>query len=183
MKTMTNMLAAAFLVTTSAMAVDRDASKRDADTYEISAIFESLETAWANADGAAWGAQFTEDANFTTWFGYRLSGADMIAEGHQQIWDGFYAGSVFDLDVESLRFIDADVALVGLNGWVYSAGEVRPEAPPEAHPLAIIRHTDDGWKIEAFQNTPHFGAQCFGNSMKDAVARGGCVPPGPPPAP
>lgn len=138
----------------------------------------NLETAWKNADGKAWAAQFADDADFTVWFGYRLHGADAIGEGHQDLWDGFYAGTVFDLEIVSARLIADDVAIAHLDGWVYPAGETRPETPAVSKPIVVLAKQENDWKIEAFQNTPGFGRQCFGNDLADAVARGGCVPPG-----
>ncbi len=155
-------------------------SKSAAETSlhdEIDAVITGLEEAWKDADGKAWADQFTDDADFTVWFGLRLHGADAIGSGHQDIWDNFYGGSVFDLEIESVRLIADGAAIAHLNGWVYGAGETRPETPAVSKPIAVLAKQDDGWKIEAFQNTPGFGPQCFGNDLALAVARGGCIPP------
>lgn len=144
---------------------------------EIDTVITNLETAWKDADGGAWAAQFADDGDFTVWFGVRLHGAAAIGQGHQDIWDGFYAGTVFDLEIESVRLIADDVAVAHLNGWVYPADETRPETPAISKPIMVLAKHDGIWKIEAFQNTPGFGPQCFGNGLADAVARGGCIPP------
>ncbi|MGK7389388.1 MAG: hypothetical protein ACNS60_03530, partial [Candidatus Cyclobacteriaceae bacterium M2_1C_046] len=35
----------------------------------IKSVFEGLSEAWEQADGDAWGSYFTDDADFTVWFG------------------------------------------------------------------------------------------------------------------
>jgi len=145
---------------------------------DIAGVISNLETAWKNADGNAWAAQFTDDADFMVWFGYRLHGADAIGYGHQDLWDGFYAGTVFDLEIVAVRQIADDIAIAHLDGWVYPAEETRPETPAVSKPIVVLAKQENSWKIEVFQNTPGFGPQCFGNDLSNAVARGGCVPPG-----
>ncbi|WP_425408695.1 SgcJ/EcaC family oxidoreductase [Hyphococcus sp.] len=145
---------------------------------DIDAVIINLESAWAAADGEAWSDQFTDDADFIVWFGLRLHGAKEIGDGHQGIWDDFYAGTVFDLEIESARLIADGVAIAHLDGWIYRAGESRPQTPAVSKPIVVLAQTERGWKIEAFQNTPGFGPQCFGNELADVVARGGCVAPG-----
>jgi uncharacterized protein (TIGR02246 family) len=121
---------------------------------DIRAVFERLESAWSDADGQAWGAEFAEDADFTVWFGLRLRGRDEIAAGHDIILSSIYAGTTFEMEVEGIRFVGDDVALARLEGRVTEAGEPRP-AEPDAVPLAVLRREGGGdWEIIAFQNTP-----------------------------
>jgi len=118
----------------------------------IESVIGSLVEAWEKGDGAAWGDRFTQDADFTTWFGLRLTGRDSIASGHQEIFDTFYADTVYDLKVESLRFLNDDVALVALVGSVVGSGEQEPSVP-QTVPLAVMVKSGAGWKVAAFQNT------------------------------
>jgi len=125
---------------------------RSLDETAIRSVIEALGQAWRAGDGVAWGACFTEDADFTTWFGLRLSGRNAISSGHQEILDTFYANTAYDLRVESVRFLSDEIALVSLEGSVLEIGEEEPSTP-QTVPLAVMRECPDGWKVAAFQNT------------------------------
>ncbi len=121
---------------------------------EIRAVVDRLEAAWAARDAAAWGAQFTQDADFTTWFGAHLSGREAIAASHSTVFDQIYADSLGAFDIASIRTPAPDLAIVLLAGWVYNRDAARPTDDPEVAPLAVLRKVDGRWLIEAFQNTP-----------------------------
>lgn len=118
----------------------------------IESVIEALVEAWRKGDGAAWGDCFTQDADFTTWFGLRLTGRDSIASGHQEIFDTFYADTVYNLKVEYVRFLGDDVALVALAGSIVGSGEDEPHVP-QTVPLAVMVKSATDWKVAAFQNT------------------------------
>ena len=124
----------------------------DKPNFEASIV--ALEDAWRSGDGAAWSAQFTEDAFFTVWFGLRLTGREPIASGHQMIFDSFYAGTEIDLKIVDVRLLGDDVALARVDLWLFEKGAEKPDGPPAAAPLAVFHKTDEGWRIAAFQNTP-----------------------------
>ena len=41
---------------------------------QIRELFAAMTQAWEQGDGAAWGASFVPDADFTVWFGLQLEG-------------------------------------------------------------------------------------------------------------
>ena len=125
---------------------------RSGERFAIESVVADLVSAWRSSNGIAWGDCFTEDADFTTWFGLRMAGRDEIANGHQGIFDSFYAGTVYDLEVEFIRFLNEETALVGLSGSVTKPGDETPSAP-QTVPLAVIVKSREGWKVAAFQNT------------------------------
>lgn len=45
------------------------------------------------------------------WFGLRLKGREQIAWGHQMIFDTIYAGTVFELGIEQVRFVRPDTTV------------------------------------------------------------------------
>jgi uncharacterized protein (TIGR02246 family) len=115
-------------------------------------VFDTLTEAWRNADGETWGEQFADDADFTVWFGLELKGREAIAAGHQYIYDGVYADTVFEFDVAQVRQLITDAVVVHLKGFVVSDGEQRPEKP-DAVPVAVMQRIDDSWKLVTFHNT------------------------------
>lgn len=125
---------------------------RARDRAAIESVVADLSRAWRSGDGAAWGRCFTADADFTTWFGLRLSGREAISTGHQEIFESFYANTAYHLRVESVRFLSGEVALVALAGSVVGIDE---EEPPTPHtvPLAVMVEDGGRWSVAAFQNT------------------------------
>lgn len=143
-------LIVALLAHSSALAYEDARSAREA---EILGVVDGLTEAWREGDGEASADAFSEDADFTVWFGMSLKGKEQIAWGHQLIFDSFYADTVFELDTKQVRFLGDDVAIVHLQGSVVAPGQELP-AEPDAVPLAVLERSGGAWKIVAFQNTP-----------------------------
>jgi uncharacterized protein (TIGR02246 family) len=114
------------------------------DRLAIQAVLAGLAEAWAKGDGRAWGSYFTEDADFTAWFGLYLKGRDAIAASHQH--------TKARLEIRSLRFLRPDVAVVHLNGSVVGEGEELP-AEPHVVPVAVLTKESGSWRLAVFQNT------------------------------
>jgi uncharacterized protein (TIGR02246 family) len=125
---------------------------RNQAAADIRAVVDALARAWRSGDGDAWGSCFADDAEFTSWFGLRLSGRDAIASGHQQIFDTFYENTEYRLEIEWIKFLDERIALVALAGSIVGPEEEEP-TQPQTVPLAVLVRAEGAWKIAAFQNT------------------------------
>ena len=127
------------------------------DQAAITAIVAALEAAWNAADGAAFGAPMTEDADFVTIRAEHYRGRDAIAAGHAAIFRSIYAGSSVHFTSESVRLLRPDVALL----HVKSALEA-PAGPlagrHEALFSAVLTREVNGWRIASFHNTLAPGA-------------------------
>lgn len=124
------------------------------DVGAIEGLVDQMEAGWRAGDGAAFAAPFAGDAYFTTWFGLRIEGREGIAAGHQQIFDTIYAGTAFEMEVIGVRFMNNNVALVRLDGWVVPADGSEVEGDAQVRPLLVAERGATGWEIAAFQNTP-----------------------------
>ncbi len=120
---------------------------------QIEMVVNSLVDAWSKGDAELFASNFSEDADFTVWFGMRLNGRQEIAFGHNIIFKEFYANTIWDLKIDKTRRIGADVALVHCSGSVIKAGENSP-SEPDAVPLLVFQKINDNWKITTLQNTP-----------------------------
>jgi uncharacterized protein (TIGR02246 family) len=107
---------------------------------QIRQLFAEMTEAWRAGDGEAWASAFLPDADFTVWFGLQLHGQEAIAEGHQFIFDRFYANTSYELQVKDIRFLSPSAAVVHLNGSVVDFGEDLPEEP-DSVPLAVLQKT------------------------------------------
>lgn len=112
-----------------------------------------LVDAWAKGDAELFASPFSENADFTVWFGLKLSGQKEIAFGHNIIFKEFYANTVWDLKIDKIRFVGQEIALVHCSGAVLKEGEDSP-TEPDAVPLLVFQKINEEWKIITLQNTP-----------------------------
>ena len=115
-------------------------------------ILDRLESAWNAADGAAYGAPFSADADFVAIRGDYYTGREAIADGHEGILHSIYAGSTARFTVLQARPLDDRVTLVHARMVVDSpAGPLQGEHASTATVVLVER--DGGHEIVAFHNT------------------------------
>ena len=69
----------------------------------VSDLVGTLEKAWNAGDGAGFGRPFAEDADFVNIRGEHFRTREVIAKGHQGIFDTIYAGSVVRYQVAGVQ--------------------------------------------------------------------------------
>ncbi len=123
------------------------------DSREIAdAAARRLQDAWNAADGEAFGAPFTDDAEFVDIRGHYHTGRETVARGHQAIFDTIYRGSAIAYEVASARQIAEGVILAHVRGTLDAPGG--PLAGTH-HALAalVLVSTREGWRVTSFHNT------------------------------
>ncbi|MFF1479845.1 SgcJ/EcaC family oxidoreductase [Streptomyces sp. NPDC058301] len=124
----------------------------DADLHSVRELFEGHRLAWGDAD--AYGAHFTEDADYVTFFGGRLVGREGVVEGHRGLFDGVLKGSRLYAEITAADFPAPGVALVHARGAVLKGRARRPARRAlSVQTYVIVRGADGRWRIRAFQNT------------------------------
>jgi uncharacterized protein (TIGR02246 family) len=116
-------------------------------------IVSKLEQAWNKGDSLAWTSQFTDDADFIHVLGGFFHGSRDIEHGHRTIFDTIYKGSHNRFQVEKVRFLRPDVAVVFIRAnllWYLNGKEQHIQARPT---LVAEKKTAGEWKIAVFQNT------------------------------
>jgi len=117
----------------------------------LSEIASELEQAWNTADGERFSGPFTRDADFVTIRGEHYRTRDVIARGHQAIFDSVFKGSVIQFEVESTRALSPAVLLGHVKGKV----DV-PSGPltgrHEAFATLVLVEDQGAWRIAAFHN-------------------------------
>ncbi len=119
---------------------------------DLQRIVEQLETAWNNSDSARFAAPFADDADFVHILGGHFTGRTSIEQGHRAIFDTIYKGSTVKFEVEKIRPVGSEVAIV----FVFSTLKIlTPGLPPQANarPTMVLQRQDGDWKIVTFQNT------------------------------
>src|SRR5688572_9764539 len=88
------------------------------DEREIRELMGRLSHSWARGDAQAYGAEFTEDCDYVAFDGTRFRGP---AEPHThlaRLFDTVLKDSRLEGEVESIRFVAPDVAVVHWTGSV-----------------------------------------------------------------
>ncbi|MBT8300939.1 MAG: SgcJ/EcaC family oxidoreductase, partial [Maribacter sp.] len=127
-------LAIILLISTSLSA---QVSSQSETSEQIKKVIQTLVDAWSEGDAESFASNFTENADFTVWFGMQLNGQKEIAFGHSIIFKEFYANTKWDLNINKIRFIGEDYALVHCSGSVLKKGTKNSDEP-DAVPLLIF---------------------------------------------
>jgi uncharacterized protein (TIGR02246 family) len=118
----------------------------------LHALVYQLEAAWNAADGTAFAAPFSDDADFIHILGGYYTGRSAIEAGHRMIFGTIYKGSTVRYSVEKIRFVRPDVALVFLRQHLHFFEDGQPR-DLDARPTMLAEKTEDEWRIAAMQNT------------------------------
>jgi uncharacterized protein (TIGR02246 family) len=128
------------------------ASLSESDRAAIDAVAASLEAAWNAGDGEAFGAAFTDDADFVNIRAEHMRSRVVIAEGHTGIFRSIYAGSRTRQSVESARLLTDDVALAHVTSVLDAPTGPLAGRHVGRYSMVLLR-TPDGWRIASFHNT------------------------------
>jgi uncharacterized protein (TIGR02246 family) len=132
-------------------AVSGTATAGSADEAAIRDLFQQLLDAWGRGDGRAYGALFTEDADYVAFDGSRTRGRHQIATSHQDLFDK-WKGTRLTGQVDSLRFLGPDVALVHATGGTLFPGQRDPRPRRPSIQTLVATKRDGTWRFTAFHN-------------------------------
>lgn len=126
-------------------------AERETDTAAIHQMFAELLAAWGRGDGSAYGAHFTDDADYIAFDGSRSIGRQEIADSHQRLFDSWLKGTRLVGEVTRLRFLAPDVALAHATGATVMPGKKHAGRPSIQTFIAVKQ--DHAWRFAAFHNT------------------------------
>ncbi|MFI6024554.1 SgcJ/EcaC family oxidoreductase [Amycolatopsis magusensis] len=129
---------------------------RPGDQAAFDRLHDRQAQAWADEDGAAFAATYTEDGDVVTFNGDHLHGREGIARGMQYYFDNFIDGSRIKRLSEQVRYLDRNTALI-VRSSCLTEGDVpdcRPDSRSTNTNLLVRRHGQ--WLQESFQNTRYF---------------------------
>jgi uncharacterized protein (TIGR02246 family) len=82
------------------------------DDRQIRDLFDRFMRAWADNDPAKYVACFTSDADYVSYDGTGTVGRAAMHHHFDKLFRGVLAGSRLVGDIESIRFVNTDVAVV-----------------------------------------------------------------------
>ena len=127
------------------------------DEVAVRAVLDAVYAAWADNDADAFVAPYTPGAT-AVHSGTVMENRDAIRVTMATVFDGPLKGSKGIHDVQKIRFVGADTAVVLSSGAILFAGQA--EAAPESRTLdgwVLCKHDGD-WRVEAFHNCPEITA-------------------------
>lgn len=118
----------------------------------VSDIVAELEKAWNTGDGAAFARPFAEDADFVNIRAEHLQTREVIARGHQGIFDTIYKGSTVRFQVSTVRAISPTVLVAHVKSTLKAP--TGPLAGEHNSLFTLVLEQDqENWRIAAFHNT------------------------------
>ncbi|CAG7600423.1 SgcJ/EcaC family oxidoreductase [Actinacidiphila bryophytorum] len=126
-------------------ATDHDSAVRE--------VFREVSRAWAAGDATAFTAWYAPDASVVL-PGYHLAGEEQIRSAMAGAFAGPLHGTRRVHDIERIRLVTPDVALVHTSSATVQDGQYAPAAEErEAVTWVLARHAGR-WLIEAYHSSP-----------------------------
>ncbi|NJO43225.1 MAG: SgcJ/EcaC family oxidoreductase [Cyanobacteria bacterium RU_5_0] len=123
------------------------------DESAIRAFHRQMIDAWNRGSGEGFAAPFSETADFLTFEGTHLKGRKEIAAFHQQAFDTVVKGTHLEGEVNFVRFVNSQLALMHVVIRVILAGRTETSPSRDSLPLYVVTKGDEGWQIEGLLNT------------------------------
>jgi uncharacterized protein (TIGR02246 family) len=122
------------------------------DDRIVSDIVGELEKAWNAADGAGFARPFADDADFVNIRGDHFRTREVIAQGHQVIFDTMYKGSIVRYQVTDVRALTPEVLVAHVKSRLNAPTGPLAGEHSSLFTLVVVQRQDD-WQIAAFHNT------------------------------
>src|SRR3712207_8655543 len=130
-----------------------EATNHTADEAAVRNLYRQLLDGWNNGSGDAFAAVFTEGGDLVAFDGTHFKGRQEIAPFHQQLFDKWMKGTRLVGQVEHVRFLSPDVALLHAVGGTVMRGKTEPSPERDSIQTLVAIRQDGQWRLAAFQNT------------------------------
>jgi uncharacterized protein (TIGR02246 family) len=124
-----------------------------ADEEAVRGLYRQLMDGWNRGSGAAFAAAFTEDGDLVAFDGTHFKGRREIESSHQELFDRWMKGTRLVGEVEDVRFLGPDVAVMHAVGGTVMRGRSRPSPERDSIQTLVATREDGEWRLAAFQNT------------------------------
>jgi uncharacterized protein (TIGR02246 family) len=128
-------------------------SATDKDEREIRGLIDRLSDSWRRGDARAYGAEFTEDCDYVAFDGTRFRGPSEPAAHLARLFDTVLKDSRLEGEVESVRFVTPDVAIVHWTGSVAYPWQEQVKRRRLSRQTMVMVRREGRWMATAFQNT------------------------------
>lgn len=115
-------------------------------------LFARMCAAWTAGDAEAYGACFTEDSDYVSYDGTHARGRRVMVDNHDRLFRGVLSGSALVGEVESIRYLRPDVAVLHATGSVLMPWRSSLPTRRLSRQTIVAVDTEDGWKVAALHN-------------------------------
>lgn len=128
------------------------------DLTAIRNIIQNEANAWNKGDAAGYARDFSAAGTFTNIRGEYFTGYAAFLKQHEVIFQGIFNHTTAQLDIESLQFVNRDVAIVEALTTVAGIVEPRPGMTLDAQGrlrtrlLQVLVRQNREWKVVAYHN-------------------------------
>lgn len=123
------------------------------DEQALHLLFQQLLDRWDAGDAAGYAALFVEDADYIAFDGVNQKGQTAIRAVHQSLFEKWLKGSRLTGQIDALRLLAPDVALIHASGNIIDAGRTTPAAERASSQTLVAQKMNDEWRFVAFHNT------------------------------
>jgi uncharacterized protein (TIGR02246 family) len=124
-----------------------------ADESGVRAVFGEVSKAWAAGDTEEFVSYYTDEATATL-PGFHLVGKDHIRTSMGGAFAGQLKNSQRIHNVERVRFLSLDTAIVTTRSATQFPGESEPAADRWSVATWVLARHESGWLIEAYHECP-----------------------------
>jgi uncharacterized protein (TIGR02246 family) len=124
---------------------------------DVRAMLDTVYAAWADNDADAFVAAYATGAT-AVHTGSIMENRGAIRATMAAMFDGPLKGSRGIHDVQTIRFVGADTAIVLSKGAILFAGQTEPGAESRTLDGWVLCKQDGTWRVEAFHNCPEVAA-------------------------
>jgi len=119
----------------------------------VRAVLEGILIAWADNDADAFVAWYAEDATVVLPGNY-MKDKQAIRASMEAAFAGPLKGSTRVVDLQSVRFLGSDAAVVVGKSAVVAEGEAGPPAGRWTFATWVLSKHDGKWLVEAYHDCP-----------------------------
>jgi uncharacterized protein (TIGR02246 family) len=123
------------------------------DDEEIRTLWAEACDAWTHGDADAYGDTFTADVDYVPYDGSVVRGREAVVDSHDRLFRGVLAGSALVGEVESIRYVHPDVAIVHTMGSVLMPWRSTLPKRRLSRQTVVAVRTSEGWRFTALHNT------------------------------
>jgi uncharacterized protein (TIGR02246 family) len=123
------------------------------DDTAIRQVFQRLIDAWNVGDANAYGAEFTDDADYVAFDGVNQKSRQGIIASHRPLFERFLKGSKLTGELVSIRLLAPDVAVAHAVGSILDRGRRTPKPERLSSQTMVLLKRDGLWQVTAFHNT------------------------------
>lgn len=117
----------------------------------IRTLFQKLLDSWGSGDGYAYASHFTPDSDYVAFDGTHRKGREANAVAHQQLFDTWLKGTRLTGQIEGIRFLSPEIAIVHVVGGMLMTKHSTQPKRQSIQTLIAVKE-DRGWLFTAFHN-------------------------------